>query len=253
MEKALSVTHRLELALRLIDTTSGRNISSAGASVSVDGVPVPFGRKEGGLLVFQNLGKRRFHMRTTPLGWEPLEMEVDLDALPKGLPLLELHLIPRENQAGGAEFLSLEGCLPGIESLAAVRAGENACLIREFDARRRKMKIFNPHHLELDRVHYGLTDPDRGVWEPFRVVSMPDEQTLKTDRVLEMPFKNYFPVSPAVQGRTDGEGRYCLRLRDEGVEARWIVRWSVGGEARFRTVDFREEARPRLEEGGRSP
>lgn len=253
MEKVLSVVHRLELVLRLIDTTSGRNISSAGASVFIDGVPVPFGRKEGGLLVFQNLGKRRFRIRTAPLGWEPLETEVDLDTLPKGLPLLELHLIPRADQAGAAEFLSLEGRLPGIESLAAVRAGENACLIREFDARRRTVKIFNPHHLELDRIHYGLTDPDQGRWEPFRVVAMPDEQTLKTDRVLEMPFKNYFPVSPAVQGRTDGDGNYCLRLRDEGAAARWIVRWSVDGEVRFRTVDFREEPCPRLEEGGRSP
>lgn len=253
MEKVLSVVHRLDLVLRLIDTTSGRNVSSAGACVAVDGVPVPFGRKEGGMLIFQNLGKRHFHLRTAPLGWEPMETEVDLDALPKGLPLLELHLIPQRNQAGAAEFLCLEGRLPGIESLSAVRAGENACLIREFDARRRTMKIFNPHHLDLNRVHYGLTDPDRGVWEPFRVTGMPDEQTLKTDRVLEMAFKNYFPVSPAVQGRADASGEYCLRLRDDGAEARWIVRWSVGGEARFRTVDFRKEACPRLEEEGRTP
>lgn len=250
MESVFRISHHLDLVLRLIDTTSGRNLSSAGAAVFVDGAPVPFGRKEGGLLVFQNLGKRRFSLRLAPLGWEALETEVDLDALPKGLPLLELHLLP---QAGTEGFLCLEGCLPGVESLAAVRAGENACLIREFDARRRTMKIFNPHHLDLDRVYYGLTDPDRGVWEPFRVTGMTDEATLRTDRVLETAFKNYFPVSPAVQGRTDGGGHYCLRLRDDGAEARWIVRWSVGGEAHFRTVDFRSEPHPLLEEGGASP
>lgn len=249
MEKAISVVHRLEMALRLIDTTSGRNIPSAGTAVTIDGVPAPFSRKEGGLLVFQDLGKRRFRLQAAPWGWEPLAAEVDLDALPKGLPLLEFHLIPLANQLGGVEFLTLEGRLPGIAALSAVRAGESACLIRGFDARQRIMKIFNLHRLDLDRVHYGLTDPDQGAWEPFRVVEILDEQSLRTDRVLETPFKNYFPINPAVQGRTDPDGAYCLRLRDEGTEARWIIRWSLGGKAYFRTVDFRAEPNPRLEEG----
>ena len=110
--------------------------------------------------------------------------------------------------------------------------------------------VFNPHHLALDRVYYALLDPDRGVYEPFRILRLVDDQTLKVDRILEMSFKNYFPVTPEVRGKTGPDGSYCLRLRDEGQDARWVIRWTVNGENRFRMVNFREGVPLPLEEGG---
>lgn len=239
MEKTLVFTHRLDLALRLIDTASGRNVRNP--TVRIDGAPVRFGVKEGGVLVFQNLGRRQFRLEAAAPDFEEVRADVDLDALNRAYPLLEIHMIP----GGGEGLLTLSGTLPGITALFAVRAGDNGCLIREFDVRKRQAKLFNPHRLTLDRLHYALVDPDRGVFEPFRIVRLTDGQTVKTDRVLEMPFRNYFPVSPMVLGRADPDGRYCLRVRDEGERAVWYVRWESGGEARFQTVDFR--ASPRLE------
>lgn len=250
MEKTTVFTHSLDLALRLVDTTSGRGVSGGGMTVRVDGKPVRFGEKGGGLLIFQNLGTRRFRLEIASPAFEPAEREVDLDALGKGLPLLEIHLIPGAGYPGAAEFLTLEGTLPGIQELSAVRVGDSACLIREFDPRKRLVKLFNPHHLALDRVLYALVDPDNGRYEPFRIVRTVDDQTIKTDRVLETVFRNYFPISPMVLGSCGGDGRYCLRVRDDGTACKWLVRWEERGTVRFRTVDFRQEPDPRLEEGG---
>ena len=55
MEKITVFTHRLDLAVRLVDTTSGRGVSGSGVTVRVDGVPVPFDDKGSGLLSMQNL------------------------------------------------------------------------------------------------------------------------------------------------------------------------------------------------------
>ncbi len=241
MEKTLVFTHRLDLALRLIDTTSGRNVRNP--AIKIDGTPVRFGAKEDGVLVFQNLGKQRFRVTASAPGFEDTEADVNLDALNRAYPLLELHMLPGD----GEEFLTLSGKLPGIAALSAVRMGDNACLMREFDARKRLAKLFNPHRLALDRLHYALVDPDRGVFESFQIVHCTDDQTVKTDRVLEMPFRNYFPVSPMVLGRTAPDGSYCLRVRDEGEKAMWYVRWETDGEEHFQTIDFRVS--PRLEEG----
>ena len=249
MEKVLVFTHRLDLALRLVDTTSGRNISGRNVSVFADGEPIRFGEKGDQMLVFQNLVKRKFRMKIVSPAYEEVDADVDLDAISGNLPLLEIHMVPGADYPGGTEFLVLQGSLPGIEELAAVRLGDNACLMREFDARRRTAKIFNPHHLALDRVQYALVDPDRYVYEPFRIQRMVDDQTLKLDRVLEMSFRNYFPITPEVFGKTWQDGDYCLRLRDQGREARWLVRWVKNGETAFRIVDFRETEHPVLEEG----
>ena len=250
MEHVRVFTHRLDLALRLVDTTSGRNVSGRDVEIFMDGKQVRFGEKGDQLLIFQGLEPRSFRLEIVSRAFERAERMVDLDALDKTLPLLEIHLIPRENYPGGMELLSLTGTLPGIQELSAVRMGDNACLIREFDPRRRTAKIFNPHHLSLDRVQYALVDPDRCIYEPFRILRMTDEQTLKADRILELPFKNYFPIAPLVSGIAREDGSYCLRVRDDATDARWIVRWVVNGKEQFRTVNFRETAHPRLEEGG---
>lgn len=250
MEKTTVFTYRLDLALRLVDTTSGRGVPGRGMTVRIDQKPVRFDEKGDGMLIFQNLGMRRFRLEITSPAYETAELEVDLDALGKGIPLLEISLIPGPRYPGAAQFQTLEGTLPGIGHLSAVRVGDNACLIREFDPRRRLVKLFNPHHLALDRVGYALVDPDRSCYEPFRIVGHPDDQTIKTDRVLETEFRNYFPISPMVMGKWGEDGRYCLRVRDESTDCKWLIRWEEGGAVRFRTVDFRQEPHPRLEEGG---
>lgn len=62
MEKTTVFTHSLDLALRLVDTTSGRGVSGRGMAVRIDGKPVRFGEKGDGMLIFQNLGTRRFRL-----------------------------------------------------------------------------------------------------------------------------------------------------------------------------------------------
>lgn len=248
MEKTLVFTHRLDLALRLVDTTSGRNVSGQGVKISMDGDPVPFGEKQDQILIFQNLGKRTFQLGITSREFEPMQIQVDLDGMKKELPLLEVHMIPSGQYLGGTEFLTIEGTLDGIQELSAVRMGENACLIREIDPRKRLIKVFNPYHLAMDRVQYALVDPDQRRYESFRILRLTDDQTLKVDRTPEMPFRNYFPITPQISGVARPDGSYCLRVRDEGEEARWLVRWVVRGEVKFREIDFRKHPNPCLEE-----
>ena len=248
MEKTLVFTHRLDLALRLVDTTSGRNISGRDVKISMDGVPISFGEKQDQVLIFQNLGKPVFRMEITSQEYESAQIQVDLDTLKKNLPLLEVHMIPSRQYVGGMEFLTLEGTLNGIQELSAVRLGENACLIREIDPRKRLIKVFNPYHLAMERVQYALVDPDQKRYEPFRILRLVDDQTLKVDQTPEMPFRNYFPITAQISGVTRPDGSYCLRVRDEGEEAKWLVRWVTQGEVKFREFDFRMTPHPCLEE-----
>ena len=249
MEKTLVFTHRLELALRLVDTTSGRNISGRDVEVYADEKQIRFQEKNDLILVFQGFEKQSFCLKIRSRIYEAVNQEVDLDQLSQTMPLLELHLIPSKDYPGGTEFLCVEGVLPGIREVSAVRMGDNACLIREFDPRRKMAKIFNPHRLSLERVQYALMDPDNNRYEPFRIVKQIDDQTIKIDRGLEMSFRNYFPITPEVFGMTHPDGTYCLRVRDDGSEAKWLVRWGTEEGTQFRVIDFRVTPHPKLEGG----
>ena len=144
------------------------------------------------------------------------------------------HLLAK----GLCERIGIDGKFtykPQVEGKAAVSAAD----------------VPRPTHSEaIQAVLSALVDPDNGCYEPFQIVRTLDDQTIKTDRVLETAFRNYFPISPTVMGTCGGDGRYCLRVRDDGTACKWLVRWEVQGTARFRTVDFRQEPHPHLEEGG---
>lgn len=242
--------HSLDLALRLVDTATGRVLAGRDLELRRDGRRVRPLEKEDGYLIFLGEGRRDFDLSVRLRGYEPRQVRVAYAALDKALPLLELHLIPGKDYAPGVPCFSLEGTCPGITALDAVRAGDSACLIREFDPRKRLVTLFNPHKLELDRTFYALVDPDRETYEPFRLVKRIDFQVYKTDRVIETRFGNYFPVCPMVFGGADPDGGYRLRVRDETAQARWIVRWEAGGQTFFQTVDFHRPETLTLKGGG---
>ena len=242
--------HSLDLALRLVDTATGRVLAGRDLELRRDGRRVRPLEKEDGYLIFLGEGRRDFDLSVRLRGYEPRQVRVAYAALDKALPLLELHLIPGKGYAPGVPCFSLEGTCPGITALDAVRAGDSACLIREFDPRKRLVTLFNPHKLELDRTFYALVDPDRETYEPFRLVKRIDFQVYKTDRVIETRFGNYFPVCPMVFGGADPDGGYRLRVRDETAQARWIVRWEAGGQTFFQTVDFHRPETLTLKGGG---
>ena len=247
MEKSRVFTYSLKLALRLLDTTTGREVTDYGIKILMDGVPERFAVK-GGVLIFQDLEKRTFQMDICTLAYEPVTMSVDLDALDKKLPMIEIHLIPSDGYPGRMELLTMKGMCQGLEELCAVRMDDNACVIREFDPRKRMMKVFNPHHLSLDRVFYALVDPDEVVFEPFKILHLEDSQTVKVDHEIETKYKNYFPVTPIVFGAVRPDGSYCLRVRDDSENAQWLVRWSVEGRVYCRVFDPRRETVLPLEE-----
>ena len=247
MVRTQMFTHSLSLALRAVDTATGQNIPARELTVRINGETVRFMEKDDGVLVFQNLSPRSFRLEVSSPYYEPVQRELDLDAMEQKPPLLELELIPGKRFPAWAQLQEVEGVLPGIRALTAVSAGDSSCFIREFDPRRRQLKMFNPHHLALERIAYALVDPEQGEYEIFRILRRIDDQTLKIDRALEMSFRNSFPITPVVTGRCSPDGAYRLCIRREMGGPRWILRWTVGEAVFFRLVDFRETPHPQLE------
>lgn len=234
MKTAAFFTHRLDLGLRLSDAVSGRRVPGRSVRIFSGGGEIFFGEKDG-VLTLQNLGPRPLRLHIVSAFYEPLEVSAAPDEPELFPPLLELPLVPGPRHPEFPQLWALEGVLPGISRLSAVRPGDGVCLLRFFDPGTRLMTVFNPHRLDLIRACYALVDSESGSYEPFRILEMRDDGVLRIDRVLERAGSGS-RVCPLVSGWCGPGGEYRLLLPPGGQGGAWLIRCLIGGQPCFRTV-----------------
>ena len=235
----INITHRLVLALRLVDTADGRTIKDKTIVIRKDGIVVKPMIKDDGYFVFSNMERKNFTLELTARGYETYRGEVDFDQLDPVRPLLVLHMVPGQNYRGLYPCLSLEGQASGITAIDAVRAGVDICQIKGWDLANMQITITNPYRVRLESVWYALVDPDSGTYEVFRVIRQISDLVFEIDRVLKTAFQPYFPVCPLIFGSIGPGDRYCLRVADDQDGARVIVRTQCDGQESFETVDLK--------------
>mgnify|MGYP001622998679 CR=1 FL=1 len=240
------IRHSLDLVLHLTDTTTGSLLSGADASFTRDGKPIRFLNKGNGHLILIDTGREDFSLGVSLPGYVPRTVSVRYEELKPMYPALELPMIPDGSEKSPGEYAELRGRLEGLTELEAVWLGENACMIRSFNPRRGLLTLFNPHHLNMDRVFYALVDPDREVYEALKIEArISDTQFLLADK-LNMEFGSHFPVSRRVFGMVQEDGTYLLRLALHGDDPRWVVRCRAGEREWFQTVDTKSLPEPPL-------
>ncbi len=233
----LQIRYSLSLALRLLDTTSRDVITGSEIALFRNGQPVELVQRPGGFFIFVNYPREDFLLGIRAKGFEPIDFPVRYEELNGQLPELSLQLIPEKDRFKSLG-VSIEGFLPKIRSLIAVKPDGGSCFIRGFDSRKKLLTIFNPNTLSFDRVHYALVDPENERFYPFRILEGLPGQVYRIDRDLPKDFRPSFPICPVIFGRTK-EGSYCLRMRDEGGATRRILRWETEEGDFFKSIDIR--------------
>jgi len=239
------ICFKLDLLVRLIDTTTGaeleeRNVRFYKGKKQVR--PIPRG---SGNYVFMNCGREDGELEIMVHGYEPCQVTVEYKKLDRQLPVKEVFLIPSESTAGLQPIITFSGQLPGLESVQAVNLGSTCCCISEFDERKRTMKLFKTHRSGMDDIYYGLIHLDKQTYEPFVVEKELSESAIKISQPLEEPFLVNSPIARIIFGKTTPEGEYCIRVRDDAARLIHLVRYVVKGNVKFKVVDFHklEEAK----------
>jgi hypothetical protein len=232
------VRHRLDLLVRLIDTTTGGAVSEKDTAFYFSGRRTFPLTKEQGVYVFCGTGRMDFELTVNVFGFEDKKLAVVYENLDGALPELELHMIPNKHSKSVQPYLTLEGYRPGLVSVDAVKNGDSPCFIRDFDARKRVMTVFNPHGLEMNRVHYAVVNQADATYEVVDIQARVSEQSFKLDRKLAKAFDSHFPVCRLVFGTVYPDGRYILRVLKNSADTRWIVRLTTDSGEEFRAVDF---------------
>lgn len=227
----------VDLVLRPIDTVTGRNIADSGLQLLRDGRLIHPINKDGNL-VFMGEGRKNFCLAVSKQGYLPQQIDVCYEELDPNLPMLEFHMVPDETYDKENRFLKIEGVLPGLTELDAVWTADTACMIREFDARKKILTVFNPHQLALNKVFYAVVDPETGAYEALKIEKQLSMTQFKISGQVKTKFSAHFPISRKVVGMVKKDGSYLLYVANQGGDPRWIVRCAAGEKEWFQTIDF---------------
>lgn len=238
---------RLDLLIRLIDTTTGAEVEERHVRFWKDGQPVQPIPRGSGNYVFLNCGRDDFELEIEVHGFERCKVSVRYEDLDSQLPVKEVFLMPSENTGVGQRVITFSGMLPGLEEVQAVHLGASRCCISEFDERKRIMKLFKTHRSGMTDIHYGLIHMDRQDYEPFTVEKEISNLAIKICQPLQQSFSVNSLIARVVFGSATPEGKYCIRVRDNSENLIYLVRYVVKGDVRFKTVDFHHLEEVKLE------
>lgn len=239
MEKT-KIRYTLDLLVRLIDTTTGTVVTERDVHFRKNGRTVQPVQRGNGNYVFLNTGREDYDLQIEVRDFETAYAKIRYGELDDFLPIKDVFLIPSENTAKGEAVLSLAGHLSGLEAIEAVRLGRSYCSIKSFDARKGIMNLFKTNGPGMEEAGYGLIHADSMTFEAFTVEKVISPVSLKLREPLQEEFRENAPIARIVHGRSDAQGNYLLRVRDDGTSLKYLVRYVVLGSPQFQVVDFHQ-------------
>lgn len=245
--KAAIIHHRLDLLIRLLDTTTGYEVRERDVHFYEDEKELfPLYRGDG-IYAFVNFERINRKFRVRAYGYEEIKVSICYENMDSAIPTQEIFLIPSEDISKGEPVISFTGKLSGISHLEAVSLEPSHCSINSFDERKRIMKLFKTRQSNMENRYYGLIHMEEQTYERFEVEKELVDSGLKIKEPLVESFSVNSPIARIIFGMVKEDGSYCIRVRDNRDYLIYLLRYVVGGEVKFRILDFRKPEKTILE------
>ena len=232
------VHHRLDLILRLIDSTTGREITDRRCQMIInpDRMIKPVVRGNGTYL-FLEIGRTDFEIDIHVYGYESKKEKVVFENLDENMPIKEVYLLPKAETAREDNILTLRGKLPGIKEIEAVSLTDVVCNYKEYDKRNNILKTFNQHNVKMKNIHYAIIDTIAMEYDSFEVREELTTQEIRLKEKLEKEYTINQPIAGIIFGQVNDDGEYMLAVR-AGRLAYYLVRYVVDDTVHFKKIDF---------------
>ena len=236
MEDGAVIKCRLDLLIRLTDTTTGLAVTSPNVKFLWNGKQMPARRKGDGNYIFIDMGRENFLMQLSVPGYDPQEIPVDYEALDERMPSIDVFLIPSEDTD---EVLTLSGRKRGLTAVEAVQLGKPVCSINEFDPKENRMSLFLPNkQMNMEGAHFGLLHGETD-YEHFVVKEQMTQLAIKLQDPLTEEFTVNSNISRVVFGHVKNRsGDYILRVRDTADDLRYLVRFETADKVKYQIYRF---------------
>ncbi len=240
------ITAKLTLAVRLVDTTTGRELSENDISFYIDGGLVHPMKKGSGTYIFVNMSKEEFLMQICAYGFMDMDVKVDCKALDSRLPMFDVFLMPSEKNQIGGQVIEINGTLSGLESIQAINinhpVGAFQSVVTKKDITKMTLlPMTTGGGVALDSIAYAMLSKDQSRYEVFTV----QEQDSKASVVLRSPLKYEHELNDRIfriiYGRAGPGDDFRLKVRDDEATLNYLLYFKVGEDEYLRPVDFHLE------------
>ena len=241
------ITAKLSLAVRLLDTTTGKEVTEPDIHFSIDGNMIIPMRKGEGMYVFVNISKEDFLMRIDVRGYDSKESHVIRNELDPRLPIMDVFLMPSEKNRIGGEVLTVKGTLSQLDYIEAIYLNRPIGLFHSTLDKKELHKInllsmTAGGGVKLDKLRYALLDEEGQRYDTFEV----EEQDTPTSVIIASPLNREHKLNDKIYriiyGRAGPDGEFVLKVRDEGNELPYLIRFGVSGKEYYRRLDFHLES-----------
>ncbi len=236
------ISARLDLLIRLYDTTTGAEVEESNVLFLKDAGPVRPERRGTGTYIFINTGREDFLMHIKAFGFEEYEIPIEYASLDERLPVCDVFLMPSENTAGGRRFIDFKGNLPFLKTIEAVNLNKPLCSYQAYDPKKNIMSVYysSPSGARLSEGYYGLVDREKESYEKIEVTNTVTYQSFKLRNPLPADTAQGAQFCRIIYGNVKENGDYLLRVRNDGSNLLYMVRYQVGEDTRFQIVDFND-------------
>lgn len=241
------IHYRLNLILRLVDTTTGRKIKENRVIFKKENETLALMRKEEGIYLLVNYPGGDLVLDISAKGYLPTQTRICFEELPAKLPEIEVPLIPLTDRNQFTDYLTLEGQKPGLTSVAAVSFTNPHGVLISYQPRRQSIKMY--YTKDFEERSYAVLHEETEKFEEFRVSRKLDKMEIRLAAPLLDACEPKEKIARIVRGRVEPDGHYLLRVLEEGEKTEYLVRYIVDGVESFERVVFgKKETPPETEE-----
>ncbi len=232
---------RVDLVVRLIDTTTGASLDEVNAVFTKDGsIQKPIYKGDGNY-VFVNCGRESGLMHVKVYGYEETDVFIDYEKLAENGPERDVFLIPSENTARGEPVISISGNLSSLKSVDAINLMRPLCSFAEFNAKKNEITVYGfvaGKEVRLDDTYYGMTATDEKSYDSFVVASQSGDNKAVLKDPLQGETKPNQKIYRMLFGYVKDDGSFVFSVRDDATEIKYLLRFTVGDDTYFRVIDF---------------
>lgn len=229
-----SFCYRLDLVIRLLDTTNGFPVTERRVSFAQNGRSLSFLPKGEGIYVLINGGREERRLTIAVKGYLETVVEIRYEELSVSCPEVDVELIPERSKYGSCDFVDISGTLQGISSITAVCLTKPCARVLSYNVEKRQMKLMEAGR--LDEKTYALIHAQEEKFEEFFVAVVKNRLLLRLAKPLETEVKPEEEISRVVRGRIKKNGDYLLRLRTGGRGTQYLIRYEGKGRIGFQKI-----------------
>ncbi len=235
------VRHSLDMVLQLRDTTTGKSVLEHNVVFREDGNIVFFANKGGGVYVIMDTPRTNTRYEIEVYGYETQTVSVEYGESKKSYRIIEVPLIPKEGINPAIEYVTIRGRMDGIESLEAVPLNAKSCFLQEYNPKKQQVIYYG--NMELAEQEYALLNRGKQEYQCFQIKKVITKTGVMIRQPLNQPCAVNDPIVRIVRGQIGEAGDYLLRLRIESDSDTYLVRYVVGGQTYYQTVNSQEAER----------